>query len=343
MDDSRKLYAPAKKSAPFRMGGTPFDPLTGKRLQLGSDPLPMRELTIVAECKDGDNKGDCLVCEDKKGRKIYVSKPYLLRNTTDNYDLNAAGRWQYDSANERHEGGNFVVGYPEKQTIEPPYVFDGSEIILVGRLDQPTLKVGKRKVKWIDTNTAVRKWVTGNVVEHCTPVSEVVASDLSIEVNVIGADPPEQIWIELNTDGGQPEGMNDWGWTNETVLKFVRIEKPRQGGLVRPISGVLAGFPPLPKVNDSLSKVSSDDTTPDYLEDKITATGNSVTISTVTPGGDETLNIIHKTTPHTNGIVYFHKCGGSYAFNSDGHCVGWWNWSGTWESPWGLFVPGGPP
>ena len=157
MSDPKKYNAPAEESAPFRMGKTPFDPATGKYLPLVPEPPLIQELTITGECEDGDNADDCLVCEDKYGKTLYVAKPFMLQRTPFDGLLIDNITYEYTTPHARIADDLTTA---ESQEITPAYIFDGSEKIMAARVYQHTMRVGPRRVRWIDLNTAGRQWMT---------------------------------------------------------------------------------------------------------------------------------------------------------------------------------------
>jgi len=154
MGGPQNYNAPGKQSAPFRMGKTPFDPRTGTFLPLNKYQI-VQELTIIGECIEGTNKDDCLICENAKGRTIYVAKPFMLQRTPfDTQEFDGVTH-AYTTATERTATtGSDVIS----QEITPSYTVDGTEKIIVALVLKPTMQVGKRKVEWMDVNTAGRNW-----------------------------------------------------------------------------------------------------------------------------------------------------------------------------------------
>jgi len=151
MTKSGSYNGPAKKASPFRMGQTPFDPRTGRYLSLGFDESEVKEFTVVSAATEGDNADDCLVCEDPKGVTRYVAKPYMLQRTPFDGETIDGVSYVYSTASARTADG-------DAQEVTPPYVFDGTEKILVARIKQGSMRVGPRKVEWVDLNTCGRDW-----------------------------------------------------------------------------------------------------------------------------------------------------------------------------------------
>ena len=138
-----------KKTRPFGMQETPFNPLSGKRLKLGDvdgdiavmDVLDFVSLPDSILCRKTDTYDD--------GQRIEVYKPYMLRRSpfdgqtvdeieyvySDNYSRTATGV----------EDGEYD-GEEEDQFVTPPYLI-GEQIIAV-----------KFQFSWIDLNNAGRCW-----------------------------------------------------------------------------------------------------------------------------------------------------------------------------------------
>lgn len=152
-----RYNAPQKRVSPFRMGETPFDPRTGKHLPFWPDDVIVRELTITGEAEEGDNADDCLVCEDEDGKTVYVAKPYTLQRTP--FDEQVIDDKVYIYSTPHARTIDDLSGDIESQEIDSPYVFDGTEKIMAAAVLQYHLKVGPRKVKWVDLNTAGRQWL----------------------------------------------------------------------------------------------------------------------------------------------------------------------------------------
>ena len=248
MRRSGSYHAPPKLAALFREAWVPFDPQKGRHLSLGFDEREIREFTVISECTEGENIYDCLLCHDRRGRTVYVAKPFMLQRTPFDGQTVDDVSYTYSTAFERQADG-------VEQVVSPAYLFDGTEKILAGRVWQRTMKVGGHKVEWVDLNTSGRDWLVAAAGE------------------------------------------------------------------------------------DIYAKVSSNDTISNYLRDKITTSGASISSSISNPAGNESLDIVHEA-PNDNTVYYpAGGCPSVCAFNADGHCIGWWDSTGTWQSPWGISEP----
>jgi len=110
-----------------------------------------------------------------------------------------------------------------------------------------------------------------------------------------------------------------------------------------------------PGVDDHKVMVSANDTTPDYLENKITTSDAWLGDTTLNDGADEDVNLVHNIPPDATPAFspidtdgYDTLCSPRAVCDDRGHVLGWMGLSGgvystsAWYSPWGYSAPSLP-
>lgn len=154
-------YPPAKRSHPFGMPFTPFDPRTGARMPASVIEPLVKTVVIVSE------HGDFLLCTNSKREQVMVAKPYLFRRFV--FDGKTVGGVVYEYLRDdyRHAVQEDDETVEEFQFITPTYSVGEALAVVDARSeihvdDADTLVV----CLLLDMNTAGRCWAVGDEEEE---------------------------------------------------------------------------------------------------------------------------------------------------------------------------------
>lgn len=155
------LY-PRRRSRPFGLPSTPFNPQSGTFLPL-SEPGDFAEVTIV------EVGHDALLCSDREGRKALILKPWALRGSTfAGQTLNDVS-YTSSGVDVRVATEEPAIDHdPMQERVDPPY-FVGEKVMAYRRVfrdaalgvvngDLTGIQDGSHRLFWEDMNTAGRHW-----------------------------------------------------------------------------------------------------------------------------------------------------------------------------------------
>lgn len=154
-------HPPVKRSRPFGMPDTPFDPRTGAFM-----PLAFPEVKVAGFVIDTEH-GDFLMCYDRDGNEVRVAKPFIFRKSIYDGKTLDGITYVHDADNNVRKGTN-EDDEEEWQAITPSYYANEPIFCAAFRHEVVIDDDTKVECRWIDINTAGRCWAVTDEPEAAT-------------------------------------------------------------------------------------------------------------------------------------------------------------------------------